>query len=82
VTLEIELKLEIDPRDLQLIGQDPLLAGAESRSNQQLTIYYDTPETKLKKHGFTLRVRSAGGRFTQTIKPIRCEPHELEGRPR
>ena len=70
MTLEIELKLEIDPRDLQLIGQDPFLAGAESRSNQQLTIYYDTPETKLKKHGFTLRVRSAGGRFTQTIKPI------------
>ena len=70
MTLEIELKLEIDPRDLQLIGQVPLLASAESRSNEQLTVYYDTPETKLKKHGFTLRVRRAGGRFTQTVKPI------------
>lgn len=67
---EIELKLELDPDNLPLIRQDPLFAHSESYSADQVTLYYDTPETKLKKHGLTLRVRSAGGRFIQTVKPI------------
>ena len=67
---EIELKLEVDPDDLPLVRQDSLLAGAESSTNQQVTLYYDTAETALKKHGFTLRVRSVGGKFIQTIKPM------------
>lgn len=68
VTAEIELKLEIDPVDLPSV--DPLLAVAESRSVHQVTVYYDTPETALNAHGFTLRVRSSGGRFVQTVKPV------------
>jgi inorganic triphosphatase YgiF len=70
VSQEIELKLDVDPDNLPLIRQDPVLARAECRSVDQVTVYYDTPETKLKKHGFTLRVRSVDGRFVQTIKPI------------
>ncbi len=70
VNTEIELKLEVDPGDLTLVRQDPLLAHVDSRSNHQLTVYYDTLKTKLKKHGFELRVRSAGGRFVQTVKSI------------
>lgn len=70
MTREIELKLEVDPDNLPLLRQEPFLANAESHSNHQVTVYYDTPETRLKKHGFTLRVRSAGGRFIQTVKPI------------
>ncbi len=68
VSTEIELKLEIDPDDLPLVLGDPLLANTESHVSHQVTVYYDTPETKLKKHGFTLRVRNAEGRFVQTIK--------------
>jgi inorganic triphosphatase YgiF len=67
---EIELKLEVDPDDLPLVRQAPLLAAAEFRSNHQVSVYYDTPETRLKKHGFTLRVRSVGGKFIQTVKPM------------
>jgi inorganic triphosphatase YgiF len=67
---EIELKLEVDPDELPLVRQDPLLAGAESRTKHQVTVYYDTPETTLKKHGFTLRVRSVDGKYIQTIKPL------------
>jgi triphosphatase len=70
MTQEIELKLEVEPDSLALVHQDPTLARSQSHSAQQVTIYYDTPETKLKKHGFTLRVRSAGGKFVQTVKPI------------
>ena len=67
---EIELKLEVDPDDLAVVRQDSLLAAAESRTDHQVTLYYDTPETLLKKHGFTLRVRSVGGKFIQTVKPM------------
>ncbi len=70
MTQEIELKLDVDPDNLPLVRQDPIFARAESHSLDQVTVYYDTPETKLKKHGFTLRVRSAGGRFVQTVKPL------------
>jgi triphosphatase len=68
VSTEIELKLEIDSDDLPLVLGNPLLANAESQVTHQVTVYYDTPETKLKKEGFTLRVRSTKGRFVQTIK--------------
>lgn len=70
MSTEIELKLEVDPADLPLVLQDPILAKRESHSGHQVTVYYDTPETALKKHGFTLRVRSTGDAFVQTIKPI------------
>lgn len=68
--MEIELKLEVDPDDLPLLRADHVLAGAKARSNHQVTVYYDTPGTILKKHGLTLRVRSVGGKFIQTVKPI------------
>ena len=70
MTQEIELKLEIDPDNVPLVRQDPIFARAEPHSADQVTVYYDTPETKLRKHGFTLRVRSVGGRFIQTVKPL------------
>lgn len=67
---EVELKLEIDPDNVPLLLDDPLFARTEARSTNQLTIYYDTPETALKKHGFTLRVRQVDGRYIQTVKPM------------
>lgn len=70
MTREIELKLELDPDNLPLLRQEPFLANAESRSAHQVTVYYDTPETSLKKHGFTLRVRNVGDRFIQTLKSV------------
>lgn len=70
VTREIELKLELDLDNLPLLRQEPFLADAESRSNHQVTVYYDTPETRLKKHGLTLRVRNVGDRFIQTVKSV------------
>lgn len=64
---EVELKLEIDPANLLLLLQDPLLAG-DALSVDQVTVYYDTAKTSLKKHGFTLRVRDVDGRYIQTVK--------------
>lgn len=70
MSTEIELKLEVDPDDLPIVRQTPVLASTESHSTHQVTVYYDTPETTLREHGFTLRVRNADGRFVQTIKPV------------
>lgn len=67
---EIELKLEIDPDNVPLLLENPLFARTETRSVDQVTIYYDTSGTVLKKHGFTLRVRQVDGHFIQTIKPV------------
>ncbi len=69
-TREIELKLEVDPQSVSAILEGPLPDAAECRSQDQLTVYYDTPENSLKQRGFTLRVRSIGDRFVQTIKPV------------
>lgn len=68
MSTEIELKLDIDPDDLPMVRQMPLLANTESHSKHQVTVYYDTAKTALQKHGFTLRVRSVDGRFIQTVK--------------
>ena len=67
---EIELKLEIDPHDVEALRGHSLFARSDPRSTPQLTVYYDTAEAALKEHGFTLRVRKAGDRFVQTIKPV------------
>lgn len=66
---EIELKLEIDPADVEAFCALPLLSGADASRRDQLTVYYDTPDGLLRERGFTLRVREADGEFVQTVKP-------------
>lgn len=70
MTTEIELKLDVEPDDLPLVKEGLLFADTKPCNRHQVTVYYDTPEAKLKKGGFTLRVRSANGRYIQTVKPI------------
>lgn len=67
---EVELKLEVDRDSARWVKQHPVLAPAGCRSQYQLTIYYDSPGGVLRRHGYSLRVRSAGGRFVQTVKPM------------
>ena len=70
VTTEIELKLEIHADDVGLLLEHSLLNGCQARRQDQITVYYDTPSDTLKEHGYTLRVRSVGDRFIQTVKPV------------
>ncbi len=65
---EIELKLELEPGGGAQVRAHPALSGLESRTEQLLSIYFDTAEGALRKAGFTLRVRRAGDRFIQTVK--------------
>ena len=67
-TREIELKLELEPGDAATVRANPDAANAQTVP--QHTVYYDSPRATLQKHGFTLRVRNVGDRFTQTVKPL------------
>lgn len=67
---EIELKLEIDGDQGALVHRHPLLKDLERRTRPQLSVYYDTPSRSLRENGWSLRVRSSGGKFVQTVKPV------------
>lgn len=66
---EVELKLEIDPRDLPRLRRTPIVKQGVARGTVKIsTVYYDTPDHDLRRAGLTLRVRKHGRRRIQTIK--------------
>jgi inorganic triphosphatase YgiF len=65
---EIELKLEMDRDDLPALKEHGLLAGRACDEKRQTSIYFDTPDGRLRKAGMTLRVRESEGRYVQTVK--------------
>src|SRR5579875_2604419 len=65
---EVELKLELDPKDAGDLRNHPLLADAEASTHAQHSTYFDTRKKALRKAGYSLRVRSSGGRYVQTVK--------------
>ncbi|ATE64565.1 CYTH and CHAD domain-containing protein [Rhizorhabdus dicambivorans] len=66
--LEIELKLEFDPSDRERLLGCALL-GVEGQSPKRLcATYFDTPDLKLDKAGYVLRIRKEGTRHVQTVK--------------
>ena len=65
---EIELKLELSPRAAEKLLSYPPIAGVKPHHEHQSSIYFDTRKAKLRRRGWTLRVRSAGGQSIQTIK--------------
>lgn len=68
---ETELKLAVEPADLNRLGKSALLAKA-ARSKPTLrsvySVYYDTPERDLARRGMALRLRKVAGRWVQTLK--------------
>lgn len=68
---EVELKLRVAPEHAAGLFRHSAvraLAPGKPRSQKLYSIYYDTPELDLKRHGLTLRLRRVGGRWLQTIK--------------
>jgi inorganic triphosphatase YgiF len=87
--LETELKFEITAAGAKALSERFDLASL-GRSRALRSIYYDTPETELRDHGFVLRVRDDGEHRVQAVKQTptgangvrRGEwEHRLEGRP-
>lgn len=65
---EVELKLELEAGDADQLPSHPLLRRLPPRVDKLRSVYFDTRKGKLRRHGWTLRVREANGLFTQTLK--------------
>jgi inorganic triphosphatase YgiF len=71
--METELKLTLHRADSERMRSHPMLAAhavADPTEHEHTDVYYDTPEHELWRHGATLRVRSAGDSFVQTVKTV------------
>jgi inorganic triphosphatase YgiF len=68
-THEVELKLAVEPQDLARLEAHPLLRG-RAKSQSLVSTYFDTTDQRLRKAGYSLRVRSDGRRLVQTIKAL------------
>jgi len=73
---EIELKLDVEPQDLDKILAHPLVAGGSGDPRKQVlhSTYFDTPDHTLRRAGLSLRVRRNGTQRIQTIKAASALP--------
>ena len=67
---ELEVKLEIDPEAAKRLLAQSWLCQGRCEAKPQLSVYFDTPDGEIRRRGFTLRVRSVGDRFVQTVKTL------------
>jgi triphosphatase len=67
---ETEIKLQLPSANTARLRDVPLLrrVSGSKRSEQLVSVYFDTKHLKLKRSGLTLRVRHVDGRYIQTIK--------------
>jgi triphosphatase len=65
---EVELKFEILPKDVSALEDSPLLSNLPCDRKRQTSIYFDTPDDRLRKAGLSLRIRESEGRYVQTVK--------------
>ena len=67
--LETELKFHVSSEALAALRKHPALAGSR-RAEHLLSVYFDTPDSRLRRAGVSLRVREKHGTFVQTLKSI------------
>ena len=65
---EVELKLAGDAEVLEQLWNSRIAPRGKSVSRHLISTYYDTPDFRLRRRGFTLRVRQDGEDFEQTLK--------------
>lgn len=68
---EIELKLAADAATLERLSRSPIVrarADGGSTITELESVYYDTPDHRLRRKGIAFRVRRRDGRFVQTVK--------------
>lgn len=74
---EVEIKLDINPADAARLAELPIFSEAGERK-RQVSVYFDTPKSKLRRNGWVLRVRQVDGRYIQTIKRSGSSPIPIE----
>jgi inorganic triphosphatase YgiF len=68
---ELELKLEFTHEELQRIGAHPALEDltvGKPITRTLRSIYFDTPDHRLRAQGISLRLRAIGDQWVQTVK--------------
>ena len=68
---EIELKLQLSPGSIPRLLRQPLLRSLSASNpitRRLYSIYYDTPDMRLRQSGLAFRLRQAGRHWFQTIK--------------
>lgn len=68
---EIELKLHIAEGGIRRLLRSSLLAAITQKklaTRRLISTYYDTPDHRLRDHGFAVRLRQIGGKWLQTVK--------------
>jgi triphosphatase len=65
---EVELKFDLAAEDVAALRACPSLAGEPARAARVETAYFDSKDGAVRRAGFSLRVRRAGGRHVQTVK--------------
>lgn len=68
---ELELKLKVPPADLDRLAKSAVLAGralGPARRRRLVSVYFDTPDARLRARGLALRIRRIGRRRIQTLK--------------
>lgn len=65
---EVELKFDVAATDAEALKACPALAGATPTIIEADTAYFDTKDQIVRRAGYSLRVRKAGGRFIQAVK--------------
>ena len=66
--LEVELTLSGDHAALDRGWREAVPAGKDSASQRLRSTYFDTGDFRLRRRGFTLRIREEGDRLVQTLK--------------
>lgn len=70
MAVEIELKLRLDPSDIQrLVGAINQVANSQP-TRQLNNIYFDTDRAELAAQRCALRIRQHGNQFEQTLKTV------------
>ncbi|MFC3173382.1 CHAD domain-containing protein [Novosphingobium bradum] len=63
---EVELKLDLTAEAADRLAESGVLGAGEVR--QLRSLYFDTPDDRLRRHGLALRIRRDGHRLVQTVK--------------
>lgn len=73
MNVETELKLIASARGLASVSKLPWLRAMScgpQKKEKLVSVYFDTPDCKLQRHGVALRIRRQSGKYTQTIKTM------------
>jgi triphosphatase len=65
---EIELKLTAEASNLTALRKHPRVKGSSHRKDGLESVYFDTPDGRLREAGYVLRVRKTKDGYVQTAK--------------